>query len=451
MKIHWTPTPRQIIALKRLEDEILYGGARGGGKTDAGMVWLLYWIHIPKYRALIIRRNEKDLSDWVDRAREMYKPTGAVFAGRPVEIRFPSGSIFKTGHLNDAEAYTQYQGHEYQKMLIEELTHIPREDDYEKLLGSNRSTVDGIKAQTFATTNPDGDGHEWVKKRFKCEDEPETVIKTRDKETGLIKTKIFIPAKVQDNPHIMQKDPKYVAFLNSIKNPVLRKQWREGSWEDPFIEGAYYANELRQAKEENRITTVHYDKTLPVETIWDLGLGESEAMSIWFRQVVANEIRYIDYISGEHEGIPYYVKQLNDKEVRDYNYSKHYFPHDIEVQELSTGASRLETAEKLLGQHNCKVVDKLDVADGIHCVRMIFHKCWFDKVKCKKGLDALKNFKKEYDEKNACYKKTAVNNWAKHGADAFRYGAISYLSEYELYSGGGEGINTNYAKFIRRR
>lgn len=71
----------------------------------------------------------------------MYLPTKAEFAGNPAEIKFPSGAIIRTGHLKDENAYSKYQGHEYQKILIEELTHIPRESDYEKLLGSCRSTV----------------------------------------------------------------------------------------------------------------------------------------------------------------------------------------------------------------------------------------------------------------------------------------------------------------------
>ena len=91
----------QTRALQRLEFEVLYGGARGGGKTDAGLAWLLYDIGNPKYRALVIRRNADDLSDWIDRARQMYQGTGAEVVGKPAIIRFPSGAIIRTGHLKD--------------------------------------------------------------------------------------------------------------------------------------------------------------------------------------------------------------------------------------------------------------------------------------------------------------------------------------------------------------
>ena len=201
-------------------------GARGGGKTDAGMAWLLRWIGNPKYRALIIRRDVKDLSDWVDRARTMYAGTGANFAYRPAEIRFPSGAIFRTGHLNDANAYTSYMGHEYQKMLIEELTQIPEEESYLKLIGSCRSTVDGLHPQVFATTNPGGAGHGWVKSRFiDIGKWNETHL---DKDTGL--SRIFIPAKVTDNPVLMEKDPGYLHMLEGLPTN-LKKAWKDGSWD----------------------------------------------------------------------------------------------------------------------------------------------------------------------------------------------------------------------------
>jgi hypothetical protein len=155
VKISWSPQAKQEIALARIEDEILYGGARGGGKTEAGQAWLLYDIEYPFYRALVIRKNADDLKDWVDRARMMYAVVKAEVVGNPPEIRFPKGGKIRTGHLNDDNAYMKYQGTEYQKMLIEELSQIPKEKQYLQLIGSCRSSYPQIKPQVFATTNPD--------------------------------------------------------------------------------------------------------------------------------------------------------------------------------------------------------------------------------------------------------------------------------------------------------
>ena len=116
MKIHWKPTTKQAEALSKIEYEILYGGARGGGKTDVGQVFMLYDKDHPRYRGLVIRKNAGDLNDWISRAKVMYKPTGAMFVQG--EIRFPSGATIVLGHLKDENAFEKYQGHEYHKILI---------------------------------------------------------------------------------------------------------------------------------------------------------------------------------------------------------------------------------------------------------------------------------------------------------------------------------------------
>jgi hypothetical protein len=227
----WRPHPGpQEMALRRNEYEILYGGARGGGKTDAGIVWLTDHVDNPDYRALVIRKNADDLSDWVDRAHKMYASFDVSVAYRPPIFRFPSGAVIRSGHLKDDQAYTKYQGHEYHRMLIEELTQIPDEKRYLELIASCRSTKGNIKPQIFATTNPGGKGHGWVKRRFidtanmryypyvdidgnKKQGMIGEVYK--DPNTGL--KRIFVPAKIDDNPTLLRKDPDYIHQLEGLK------------------------------------------------------------------------------------------------------------------------------------------------------------------------------------------------------------------------------------------
>lgn len=233
MNTKWIPNPGpQEEALRRIEFEILYGGARGGGKTDAGLVWLMEFIHHPRYRALVIRKNADDLSDWVDRAYRMYKLKGVSIAYRPPILTFPSGAIIRTGHLKDDQAYTKYQGHEYQRMLIEELTQIATETRYLQLVASCRSTIPEIRPQIFCTTNPGGRGHTWVKNRFITDHIPGMPF--RDENTG--QWRIFIPAKVDDNPILNKVDPGYVKTLEGLKktDEQLWKAWRLGDW-DIFV------------------------------------------------------------------------------------------------------------------------------------------------------------------------------------------------------------------------
>lgn len=419
MLIAWKPQPKQIQALERTEDEILFGGSRGGGKTDAGMAWCLYDIANPKLRGLVIRRNADDLKDWVDRAKYFFAPCKAVCTGAVPEFRFPSGALIRTGHLKDTNAYSKYQGHEYQRILCEELTHIARENDYEKLLGSCRSTVPELKPQIFNTTNPDGIGFEWVKNRFSIPDEPtDEIIITTDEATG--RTRAFVPSRVQDNEILMKNDPGYVKYLESIKDPTLKKQWLFGSWAEPQIEGSYYKQQIDEMKAAGRVRSVPYDPKLPVDTWWDLGVAD--AMSIWFTQIVGNEVRVIDYLEAEGEGIQYYIQELKSK---NYIYGAHYWPHDGEVRELTTGTSRKETAESL-GLNPILIVENIGVADGIQAVRNLLPMCFFDADKCKEGLKMLKNYKKEYDEKRNVWKDHPCHDASSHASDSFRYLAVGY-------------------------
>jgi PBSX family phage terminase large subunit len=215
--------------------EILYGGSRGGGKTWAGLIWLTEYIEHPRFQGLVIRRNADDLSDWIERARYVYKGLGAEITGKPGVIRFPSGAIIRLGHLKDDSTYTKYQGHEYQKVLIEELTQIQSENRYLKLISSCRSTIPELRPQVFATTNPGNIGHLWVKQRFI---DPAPSNKPFIDADGI--KRIFIPATIDDNPVLSTADPDYVKRLDALKftDEALYRAWRYGDW-DIFVGQVY--------------------------------------------------------------------------------------------------------------------------------------------------------------------------------------------------------------------
>src|SRR5215469_14977682 len=214
---------RQPYSIK----EILYGGARGGGKTFAGLLWLTEYVDHPRFQGLVIRRNGDDLGDWIERARYMYAGLGVQITGNPVILRFPSGAIIRTGHLKDDTTYTKYQGHEYQKILIEELTQIVSKDRYVKLVSSCRTTIPELRPQIFATTNPGGIGHLWVKEMFVDPHEPNVPFTGED---GI--KRVYIPATVDDNPVLSEADPDYLTRLEALRwtDEALWKAWRYGDW-----------------------------------------------------------------------------------------------------------------------------------------------------------------------------------------------------------------------------
>lgn len=240
----WRPNPgRQEEALRYRVYELLYGGARGGGKTEMGIIWLLRdnYYQNPLYRALVIRRNYTDIGDWVDRAKRKFEPLGAKYVDSKNTFTFPSGAKIIIGHLADKEAYTKYQGHEYHSILIEELTQVQFEVDYEKLVSSCRSTIPELIPGILATTNPTGKGHSWVKQRFVTAEptdktaagepvEPPAPAMTIwfPQKTG--RSRLYIPSTIDDNPKLLDNDPGYLRFLDGLPSE-LRKAWRYGSWD----------------------------------------------------------------------------------------------------------------------------------------------------------------------------------------------------------------------------
>lgn len=205
------------------------------------------------------------------------------------------------------------------------------------------------------------------------------------------------------------------------------------SFKAPVI-GSYYGASIQRAEQEGRITRVPIDEAFPVNTAWDLGMDDS--MTIWFFQVVRQEVRFVDYYENSGEGLAHYAQELNK---RGYYYGEHYAPHDIAVRELGTGKSRLEVGRSLGIRFTQG--KRLDIEDGINAVRSMLSQCWFDAEKCYRGVNALKNYRKEWDDKNKVFRNNPTHDWASHGADAIRTFAVNYkrgiAGEYDPEDTGG--------------
>lgn len=231
----------------------------------------------------------------------------------------------------------------------------------------------------------------------------------------------------QDNPEwytlrLKASDTGIIApkELEAAAKSMTADQYRQ-EFETDFeaaIQGAYFGRELREAEEDGRITTVPYDKKAEVHTAWDLGIADTTA--IWFAQSIGREVHIIDYYENSGWGLDHYVAMLKQKP---YNYGTHWLPHDAEVRELGTGQTRVETLASM--GIRCRIAPKVKVEDGINAARLLLPRCWFDRRRCGTGIESLKQYRQEYDEKRKGFTGRPLHDFASHGADAFRYLAVS--------------------------
>ncbi|MBX7146784.1 MAG: terminase family protein [Alphaproteobacteria bacterium] len=220
--------------------------------------------------------------------------------------------------------------------------------------------------------------------------------------------------------------PSELGVLKKTMRPEHYAQEFECSF-DAAIKGSYYGQLIENAEKENRITLVHHDPLLSVHTAWDLGINDSTA--IWFYQQIGNEIRLIDYYEAAGFGLDHYVEKLFQKTL--YNYGTHFLPHDINVRELGTGKSRLETLKSY--GIKIEIIPKLSFEDGINAAKIILPRCWFDDTKCTKGLNALRLYRQQWDDQRQIFYPNPVRDWTTHAADAFRYLALGIKEKKQAF------------------
>ena len=259
----WRPQPRQAEFMSRPEPEALYGGAAGGGKSDALVIEALRQVHIPHYRALILRKTYPQLSDLVDKSQVYYHRAfpQAQYNATAHEWIFPSGAKIYFGSMQYTKDRTNYQGKAFDFIGFDELTHFEWEE-YSYMMSRNRPTGPGTRVYMRATTNPGGIGHGWVKARFITPAPPGTpiteeyTVKLPDgTEQKLQRARVFIPSSIFDNPALLANDPGYLASLASMpeaeKQALLYGSWdsfsgqvfTEFGFSKPFSVGWYAADE----------------------------------------------------------------------------------------------------------------------------------------------------------------------------------------------------------------
>jgi len=230
----------QTNFLAASEREVFYGGARGGGKSYAMLIDPLRYCHKENHRALLIRRTMPELRDLINHSQRLYSRAfpGAKWREQEKEWRFPSGAKIEFGYAENMTDALRYQGQSYTWIGIDELPQYPSPDIYNFLRSSLRSVDPEIPVFMRSTGNPGNIGSQWVREMFVNPGEPNKSFNLEvSTPTGVkVITRRFIPAKLQDNPYLMQTDD-YYAMLASLPE-VQRKQFLEGDW-DAFEDSAF--------------------------------------------------------------------------------------------------------------------------------------------------------------------------------------------------------------------
>jgi phage terminase large subunit len=204
------------------------------------------------------------------------------------------------------------------------------------------------------------------------------------------------------------------------------------------LEGAIYAEEIRNATLEGRICKVPYDPTRPVDTFWDL--GKRDQTSIWFAQIVGFENRIIDFYENRQKFIPFYLDILQQKR---YVYNTHYLPHDADYEYLSANGRTVASLIRASGQRAYVIPRPPTKQIAIDAARMIFPNCWFDSEKCSDGLQRLRHYRYEVDPDTKLFSKEPLHDENSHAADGFGTLGLFLKAPKQKNSGGTSGILRN--------
>ena len=319
-RVIWQPQERQKLFLLRPEYEGLYGGAAGGGKTDALLMWLLEPYKVRTYKGLLLRKTFPELEQVITRSMDLYPRIvpGAKYNENKHMWRFPSGARIYFGSNHRPSDIQRYQGQQYERVAFDEGTHFTFAE-YSYLFSRNRPNDDnGLIPQIRMATNPGGIGHAWVHSRFIANRIPGKSYYSDIEVDGRVyrRHKVFIPATVWDNQRLLEADPNYVAALAMLP-AATRDALLNGDW-DTFSGQAFVEWANRPDGYDTRQWT-HVINPFSVDKGWrrfrSFDFGYSRPFSVhWWAMDYDGRLYCIKELYGctgtPNEGVKWHPRQI---------------------------------------------------------------------------------------------------------------------------------------------
>jgi hypothetical protein len=241
-------------------------------------------------------------------------------------------------------------------------------------------------------------------------------------------------AEKEDGWGLLEFKASETGVVDEVELKAARNEMGEDKYRQEFecsfdaaVEGSYYGQILNELEDKKHMQEIPREELSRTFTAWDLGMGDST--SIWVAQLVGTEVRLIDYYENHGVGLDHYVKWIKDN---DYLKAEHILPHDVRVRELGTGKSRLEMLEE--AGLEVKISPRMGLDDGIQAVRRLLPRCWFNVPKVQTGLNCLRNYRRDYDEKRKIFFERPLHDWSSHGSDSFRYLALGLDEGHSTWS-----------------
>lgn len=243
----WSPQPGPQTALLECPVfEVFYGGARGGGKTESSIGdWLQHsFTYGEGAIGIFFRRKLVQLAEVIARTKQIFPKLGAKYNEQQKTWTMANGARLKFAYLERDSDAEEYQGHNYTRVYVEEVTNFPSSAPIDKLRATLRSGA-GVPCGMRLTGNPGGAGHQWVKKRYidPCPAGYKLITEECEIELDGVKQivsldRVFIPSKIGDNQLLMRNDPTYLLRLRQSGSAALVKAWLEGNWD--IVDGAFF-------------------------------------------------------------------------------------------------------------------------------------------------------------------------------------------------------------------